>query len=733
MDRETAPKLPTRLKLFKYEIERLAVREGLSFWETKYEMVSAEEMSEVVARHGFPLMPAHWSTGMQSLINKKKFRYGMGRIYEIVIRTRPVVGFLMDSNHFYDNVSVMAHVCGHADLFLNNRYAQFADPNMDQVFASDAVTLDSFCRQYGKERVKTFYDAVLMLENLIDANSLFLKRPEQSLSAEEYELRRKKRQKEAREILPADFPESLQSLPHVRELQREGEERLKKEEAEDREILSGTRVPAHPTKDVLQFLIDHSPLEPWQRSLLEMVRRSRYYFSQFRCKFLHEGWASLWEETLMREVRLDKDLTRWNSTLAQVQHKHGMNPYRLAYDLLLDVKHRWDTGRHGDIWDSCDQYDVKRRWDTFIVYHNLRVLSGGDAALLNNRWREFSQFLHELREGNLAYPKELFVNDRFLGQYLHLHWTEYAEAETELAKYEAMLLRLEAAGLEARIGERVRELQKEPSNADIDERELVFKARRDVYYRAGEHELYLWTPDELAEKIAYFRTLVAFQERYKEEGAAVPALLIPDGWIAYSWRYKNAVPLAEGKSKWFELRATHDDLSFFDDFFTKEFCEREQYFLFKAKEVYHDWDVEKRYVMETRAFERIKKRLLFQFTDFYTPFIEVVDGNHGRKGELLLIHAHNGVDLDWWSKDGMFVKDVLKSMAMIHKNTVRLETITTEVPEDKPFWYYWFNTEEKTASDEPEQLEGTVIQFSMTPDGKFSTEEGPKVWFSAPF
>src|SRR3989344_1588354 len=156
-----------------------------------------------------------------------------------------------------------------------------------------------------------------MLGNLIDANSLYVKRPEQNLSTEEYELRRKKRQQKSHEILPDGFPEYLESMPHVRKIKNAGEERLKKEEAADREILSGTRVPAHPTKDVLQFLIDHSPLEPWQRSLLEMVRRNRYYFSQFRCKFLHEGWASLWEELLMREVRLDKDLTRWNSTLAQ--------------------------------------------------------------------------------------------------------------------------------------------------------------------------------------------------------------------------------------------------------------------------------------------------------------------------------------------------------------------------------------------------------------------------------
>ncbi|MBI4127931.1 MAG: SpoVR family protein, partial [Parcubacteria group bacterium] len=657
MDHQTAPKLPTRLKLYKYEVERIANRDGLSFWDTKYEMVSADEMSEVVARHGFPVMPAHWRTGMESIMNKKKFRYGMGRIFEIVIRVKPVIGFLMDSNHFYDNVAVMAHVCGHADMFLNNSFAQFADPNMDQVFASDATMIETFCRQYGEERVKTFFDRVLSIENLIDANSLYVRRPEQTLSPEEYETRRTKRRVEAEQIFPKDFPEYLESLPHNREFKKEEETRLADEEAKDREILSGLKIPAHPTKDVLQFLVDHSPLEPWQRSMIEMVRRSRYYFSQFRCKFLHEGWASLHEELIMREIRMDKDMTRWNATLASVQRKSGMNPYRLTYDLLLDVKHRWDTGRHGAIWEDCDRYEVKNNWDRFIVYHNLRVECAGDQTRFERRWMEFSQFLHELREGKLSYPKELFINDRFLGQYLLTHWAEYASAEAELKKYQAMLLAIEAKGLEEQVGIAVANLRAKKSNTGLSDKELAYKARRDVYDRAKEHALYLWTPDELKGKIKHFQTLVDFSDRYAKECLTVPAISIPNDWVDYSLRHKEGVVLGVGKKKWFEMRKTHDDFGVFDDFFTKEFCEREQYFLFKAKEKYNPetWELEKRYVMETRAFERIKRNLLFQFTDFHTPYIEVIDGNYKNNGELLLRHEHNGIDIDWWSKDGMFV------------------------------------------------------------------------------
>jgi len=735
MRHQTSPKMPTRLKLFKYEVERIANRDGLSFWDTKYELITAEEMSEVVARHGFPVMPAHWRAGMESIMNKKKFRYGMGRVFEIVIRIKPVIGFLMDSNHFHDNVAVMAHVCGHADMFLNNRFAQFADPNMDQVFTSDAAMMETFCRQYGEERVKTFFDAVLSIENLIDANSLYLKRPDQHLSPEDYERRRIMRRHASESFLPPDFPEYLETLPHIREMKKRVAEHVAEEEKTDREILSGLKVPAHPMKDVILFMIDNSPLEPWQRSVVEMVRRSCYYFSQFRCKFLHEGWASLHEELIMREVRLDQDMTRWNSTLAMVQRKQGLNPYRLAYDLLLDVKHRWDTGRHGAIWEDCDRYEVKASWDFFVVYHNLRLESAGDQTKFERRWREFSQFLEDLREGKLAYPKELFINDRFLGQYLLTHWTEYANAEAELKKYREMLAALDAKGLEEDVDIAVSNLRVKESNVGITDKELAYKARRDIYYRAKEPELYLWTPDELRGKIKYFQTLLDFRDRYAREGLTAPVINIPEGWADYSARHKYPAVLGEGKKKWFEVRKTHDDFGLLDDFFTKDFCEREHYFLFKAKEQYNlrTWDVEKRYVIETKAFERIKKYLLFQFTDFYTPYIEVVDGNFNNNGELLLRHEHNGIDLDWWSKDGMFVKDVLKNLAMIHKKAVHLETVKTDQPENVPWWYRWFQTEEKGASDELQELKGRRVRFTATPGGGFSEHEIERITYTAPY
>jgi stage V sporulation protein R len=51
------------------------------------------------------------------------------------------------------------------------------------------------------------------------------------------------------------------------------------------------------------------------------------------------------------------------------------------------------------------------------------------------------------------------------------------------------------------------------------------------------------------------------------------------------------------------------------------------------------------FVIESREFQKIKQRLLFNLTNFGKPIISVVDGNYRNRGELLLRHEYNGVDL----------------------------------------------------------------------------------------
>ena len=65
-------KFPTELKLWKYELERLGLRFGLQLIPIDYTVVDFDEMGEIAATHGFPVVPPHWRNGQESISNKKE-------------------------------------------------------------------------------------------------------------------------------------------------------------------------------------------------------------------------------------------------------------------------------------------------------------------------------------------------------------------------------------------------------------------------------------------------------------------------------------------------------------------------------------------------------------------------------------------------------------------------------------------------------------------------------------
>ena len=66
------------------------------------------------------------------------------------------------------------------------------------------------------------------------------------------------------------------------------------------------KTPERPERDVLKFLLDHAPLERWERDVLEVVRAEAYYFvPQKQTKIMNEGWASYWHSRMMTEKVLN--------------------------------------------------------------------------------------------------------------------------------------------------------------------------------------------------------------------------------------------------------------------------------------------------------------------------------------------------------------------------------------------------------------------------------------------
>ncbi len=119
--------------------------------------------------------------------------------------------------------------------------------------------------------------------------------------------------------------------------------------------------------------------------------------------------------------------------------------------------------------------------------------------------------------------------------------------------------------------------------------------------------------------------------------------------------------LGLGRQKIFEVRKTHNDVSFIDEFFTPEFCERQQLFTYKFN------PRTGRNEIETRDFMDIKNKLLSSLSNFGSPVIEVESGNYQNRGELLLRHVHRGVDLDFG-----YASDTLKNLFALWKRPVNI-------------------------------------------------------------
>ena len=76
-----------------------------------------------------------------------------------------------------------------------------------------------------------------------------------------------------------------------------------------------------------------------------------------------------------------------------------------------------------------------------------------------------------------------------------------------------------------------------------------------------------------------------------------------------------------GNEKLFEVRKTHNDITFIDTFLDEDFCHEHKLFIY-------DYDRRtNRYVISSRKFGDVKQQLLRMLTNFGQPIISVVDGN----------------------------------------------------------------------------------------------------------
>lgn len=345
--------LPPELAEWKEKIEGYATEVGLVFPEVRFIMLEFDQMNKVAAYDGFPSRYPHWRFGMAYERMRKSYAWGLHRIYEMVINTDPCYAYLLTSNLTVDQKLVMAHVYAHADFFHNNLWFAHTNRRMLDETANHGARIRRYMEKFGWERVEGFIDSCLSLENLIDIHSPGIQRP-LSRSApvtDEGEKSTERLQSKGYMDSYINPQEYLDDMRRKREDERERERNF----------------PSTPQRDVLLFLLENAPLDPWQQDVLAIIREEAYYFApQRQTKILNEGWASFFHSQIMTRYALNAD-----EVIDYADHHSGtlatspgqLNPYKLGIELLRNIEDRWNRGAFGAEYEQCEDAKARANWD----------------------------------------------------------------------------------------------------------------------------------------------------------------------------------------------------------------------------------------------------------------------------------------------------------------------------------------------------------------------------------
>ncbi|HLZ59443.1 MAG TPA: SpoVR family protein [Ktedonosporobacter sp.] len=434
----------------KSELERLrdaidcaweeAHKFGLDPFPTHFELVPASIMYEF-ASYGLPGRFSHWTYGKAYYRQKMQYDFGLSKIYEMVVNTNPSYAFLMEMNNLLQQTFVVAHVFGHTDFFKNNAYFQHTSRRMIDKVSINAERIAKYEFDHGKQEVERFLDAALAIQEHIDYNLL--------LRNEEY----------------AKQDKSAERRSEYDDLWGLEKKAQKVEEERDKHPGKPPKFPEKPEKDILLFLMQHSPhLQQWQRDIIEIVRTEMLYFiPQYQTKTLNEGWASIWHSRIMRELG-DRGIISDSETIEFAQLHSGvlspsrtsLNPYYIGYKVLEDIERRWDNptkeeqerlgrkpgkGREKifevrelendvsflrsylteDLIKDLDLYLYKKEGDEWVIVEkNWQKVRDGIVASMTN----FGFPYLVIENGDYRGNRELYLKHLFEGQELDLVYAE---------------------------------------------------------------------------------------------------------------------------------------------------------------------------------------------------------------------------------------------------------------------------------------------------------------------
>lgn len=128
-----------------------------------------------------------------------------------------------------------------------------------------------------------------------------------------------------------------------------------------------------------------------------------------------------------------------------------------------------------------------------------------------------------------------------------------------------------------------------------------------------------------------------------------------------------------GDEKIFEVREHYNDLTFLNEFFTKEFCHEYKFFEYKLNR-----DTNK-YEIISKDYKKIKQKLMSRYINGGRPIISLENLRYN-DNEIMLDHDFDGRPLE-----SSYVKGTLKMLNYITKRPVNIRTVRVSVKTDTKY------------------------------------------------
>ncbi|MFO0969789.1 MAG: SpoVR family protein [Gemmataceae bacterium] len=645
-------RLPPDLLAHKLEIEKHARAYGLDFYETIFEVVDAEDLNEIAAYGGFPTRYPHWSYGMAFEELKKGYDYGLSKIYEMVINNDPCYAYLMRCNHTVDQKLVMAHVYGHC-LAPETMIETIDGPRpIVSIRVGDLVLTHTGAFKKVRAVARRRFAGEILHIGIARSGERVRITGEHpvGVACRGYEL----------EWMPAAELLSGMSVAFPRS-HESAKVRGPVVETEEGHLM-GLKEPHTTWSDRYEWNLISSPKkEPYEGYVYNFSVEEDESYTLSAGMVVHNC-----------------DFFKNNAFFAHTSRK--------MMDEMANhgVRVRAYSERFGE--DEVEAFvDRCMSIDDLIDIHSTAIKRREDSARYDFKEKE---------EEGLKLTR--FKSKDYMSDYINP--PDVLKAEEEERKKEM-------AAIERTFPERPEKdvllFLMEHAPLKPWQRDVLSIIRDEAYYFAPQGQTKImnegwasyWHSTIMTERALEPWECVDYADHHSGTMATSRGRVNPyklgielfrdierrwnTGQFGKEWEECEDLDkkrawdkkLGLGRKKIFEVRKVHNDITFIDSFLTPEFCQQHQMFSYAYNEQGGN------YVIESREFQKIKQRLLFSLTNAGRPFIYVVDGNYKNRGELLLRHEHNGLDLKLDR-----AADTLANVQAIWSRPVHLQTIIENQP-----------------------------------------------------